>query len=189
MTATVSRASGRPAHGYGFASTAKMEWLKLRSLRSGAWITAITVAGVIGVGIAVLSYYPSHWAHLPAADKAAFDPTNNGFAGVAIAQLAFGIAGVIAMTAEYSSGSISSTLAAVPRRPLVLVAKAAVLGTAALIVGELSCIAAFTINQYVVLSAPAPHASLGDPTVLRAVLLTGAYVALIGLLGLGVGAI
>ena len=39
------------------------------------------------------------------------------------------------------------------------------------------------------LRSPAPHATLGQPGVLRAVLMAGAYPALIALIGLGLGAI
>jgi len=39
------------------------------------------------------------------------------------------------------------------------------------------------------LRAPAPHATLGEPGVLRAVLVAGAYPALIALFGLGIGAV
>jgi len=39
------------------------------------------------------------------------------------------------------------------------------------------------------LKSPAPHATLGQPGVLRAVLMAGAYPALIGLIGLGLGAL
>jgi ABC-2 type transport system permease protein len=189
MTAAVVRAAQTRRPRYGFASAARMEWIKLRSLRSPAWITLAIAVSVIGVGIAVLSYYPGHWPHMSAASKAAFDPTNQGYTGMVIAQLAIGVAGVLAITGEYSSGSIRSTLAAIPNRPLLLAAKAAVFGAAALVVGEVTALAAFLINQYVVLSAPAPHASLAQPAVLRAVLMIGAYLALIGLLGLGLGAI
>lgn len=189
MSAAVAGARQDLGRGYGFASAARMEWLKLRSLRSSRWITLIIVASVIGVGIAVLSYYPGHWAHMSAASKADFDPTNNGYAGMAIAQLAVGVAGVLVMTGEYSSGSIRSTLATIPNRPMLLTAKAVVFGTAALIVGEFTSLTSFFVSQYIVLSAPAPHASLGQPGVLRAVLMLGAYLALIGLMGLGLGAI
>jgi ABC-2 type transport system permease protein len=40
-----------------------------------------------------------------------------------------------------------------------------------------------------VLKSQFPHAALGQPGVLRAVLMAGAYPALIGLIGLGLGAI
>lgn len=188
MTAAVARRHGQDS-GYTLGSAMRMEWLKLRTLRSPRWSTVIIVASVIGFGIAVLSYYPGHWAHMSAASKADFDPTNNGYVGMVIAQLAVGVAGVLVMTGEYSSGSIRSTLAAIPNRPLLLAAKAAVFGTAALIVGEFTTLTSFFVSQYLVLSRPAPHASLGQPGVLRAVLMLGAYLALIGLMGLGLGAI
>jgi ABC-2 type transport system permease protein len=189
MTAAVARAGQTRSTGYSFASAARMEWVKLRSLRSPVWITLIIVASVIGIGIAVLSYYPGHWAHMSAATKASFDPTNEGYTGMALAQLVIGVAGVLVMTGEYSSGSIRSTLAAIPSRRLLLAAKAVVFGAAAFAVGEFTALAAFFINQYVVLTGPAPHATLGQPGVLRAVLLIGAYLGLIGLLGLGLGTI
>jgi hypothetical protein len=48
--------------------------------------------------------------------------------------------------------------------------------------------AAFLAGQ-AALPAPAPHAALGQPGVLRAVLTAGAYPALIALIGLGLGAV
>jgi ABC-2 type transport system permease protein len=188
-TTTTGRGPARVASHYRLADAVRMEWLKLRTVRTPRWIGLVLVVSIIGIGIAILSYYPGHWSHLSAASKAQFDPTNDGFAGMAMGQLAIGIAGVLVFTSEYSSGSIRSTLAAIPRRRLLLTAKAITFGLAALVIGELTCLAAFGIGQYLVLRAPAPHASLADPTALRAVLMIGAYVALIGLLGLGIGAI
>lgn len=191
MTSRVA-ARGEPAYGkrtYGFSDAARMEWLKLRTLRSQRWTMLVLLASLIGIGIAAEVYYPGHWAHMTAAQRASFDPTNQGFTGMALGQLAAGIGGVLVMTGEYSTGSIRSTLAAIPNRPLLLAAKAAVLGAVALVAGELACIASFLVNQYLVLSAPAPHASLAQPAALRAVLMMGAYVSLIGLLGVGLGAI
>ena len=83
---------------------------------------------------------------------------------------------------------IRATFAAAPRRPLVLAAKAAVLGAVTLAAGEIPAFAAFFAGQ-AALQAPAPHATLGQPGVLRAVLMAGAYPALIALIGLGVGAV
>ena len=83
---------------------------------------------------------------------------------------------------------IRATLAAVPRRPLLLAAKAAVLGAVTLVAGEVFAFAAFAVGE-LVLRSPAPHATLGQPGVLRAVLMAGAYPALIALIGLGLGAV
>ena len=181
-------ASRLPAGHYRLTGAARMEWIKLRSLRSTRWTALVMAAGMIGLGIVVLRWYPSHWQHLAAAQKASFDPVNDGFAGLAIAQLAVGIIGVLVMTSEYSSGMIRATLAAVPDRRLLLTAKAAVLGLAALAAGELLSFVTFLAGQ-AVLTSPAPHATLGQPGVLRAVLLAGAYLCLVGLIGLGIGAI
>ena len=83
---------------------------------------------------------------------------------------------------------IRATLAAVPRRPLLLAAKAAVVGAVTLVAGEILAFAAFAVGE-AVLRSPAPHATLGQPGVLRAVLMAGAYPALIALIALGLGAV
>ena len=115
-------------------------------------------------------------------------PTHDCFIGLVLGQLLLGTLGVLAITTEFSSGMIRATFAAAPRRPLVLAAKAAVLGAVTLAAGEVSVFAAFLAGQ-AVLKAPAPHATLGQPGVLRAVLVAGAYPALIALIALGLGAL
>lgn len=94
----------------------------------------------------------------------------------------------LVMTGEYSSGLIRVTFSVLPRWPLVLLAKACVFGVTALAAGELTTFASFLLGT-AVLRPGVPHPSPGDPAVLRAVVLTGAYLALIGLTGLGVGAL
>jgi hypothetical protein len=185
-TATLTRSATRTEGGYGFRSVARMEWLKLRSVRSTAWVILVFAAGLIGLAVLVMRH--QDWATMSAANRASFDPTNDSFAGLTIGQLAFGVLGVLAITSEFSSGMIRATFAAVPRRPRVLAAKAAVLGAVTLAAGEVLAFAAFAVGE-VVLRSPAPHATLGQPGVLRAVLMAGAYPALIALIALGLGAI
>jgi hypothetical protein len=186
-TATLDRAGTHAAsRSYGFRSTATMEWLKLRSVRSTPAIVGIFSAGMIGLSILVLKN--EHYSSMSAADRATFDPTNDGFTGLILGQLAFGVLGVLAITSEFSSGMIRSTLAAVPRRPLLLAAKAAVAGAVMLVAGEVLAFLTFVIGQ-AALGSSAPHATLGQPGVLRAVLMAGAFPVLIGLIGLGLGAI
>jgi ABC-2 type transport system permease protein len=167
MTA-ISRPAGGLASrrsGVGFRQAARMEQIKLRTLRS-PWVTLlITVAGVVGLATAVgLNSKDTHG-----------DITSNVLAGVAPGLLAFGVLGVLVMTNEYSSGLIKATLAAVPHRGTLLAAKTAVFGAAALAVGEIASFGAFFAGTAAL--PPAFHApSLGDPTVLRAVLLVGTIV-------------
>jgi ABC-2 type transport system permease protein len=185
-TATLTRSATTAQAGYGFRSAARMEWLKLRSVRSTGWVLLVFAAGMFGLAILVQSQY--HWATMSAADRASFDPTEQGFAGLAIGQLALGVLGALVITTEFSSGMIRATLAAVPRRPLLLAAKAAVLGAVTLAAGEILAFATFAVGE-LVLRSPAPHATLGQPGVLRAVLMGGAYPALIALIALGLGAV
>ncbi len=172
--------------GYSLRTVAQMEWHKLRSVRSTWYIAAVFAAGMIGLALLVLGQ--QNHAQMSAADRASFDPTSNSFTGLLLAQLLAGILGVLTVTTEFSSGMIRATFAAVPRRPLVLAAKAAVLGTATLVLGEILAFCAFLAGQGT-LKAPVPHATLGQPGVLRAVLMAGAYPGLIALIGLGLGAI
>jgi len=162
----------------GFPQAVRMEWIKLRSLRSTWWVLALTVAGAAGIAVAV---------GVNTKDAAA-DLTNNALAGIALGLLLVGVLGVLAMTGEYSSGMIRATLAAVPNRPLALAAKAAVFGALALAAGEAAAFIAFFAGGAALPEAiPAP--TLGQPGVLRAVVLGGAGYCLIGLLGVGFGAV
>jgi ABC-2 type transport system permease protein len=167
-----------PGGRYGLAQAARMEWVKLRSLRSTWWTLAVTAAATVGIGLAV-----GHNSRDGAADL-----TNNALAGVVPGLLLTGALGVLTMTGEYSSGTIRTTLAAIPRRPLVLAAKAAVFGAVTLLVGEVASFTAFLAAAGTLRHGLAPL-TLGDPGVFRAVVLSGAAYCLIGLLGLGLGAI
>ena len=62
------------------------------------------------------------------------------------------------------------------------------LAAVTLVAGEILAFAAFAIGE-AVLRSPAPHATLGQPGVLRAVLMAGAYPALIALMALGLCAV
>jgi ABC-2 type transport system permease protein len=176
----------RTADGYGFGTVARMEWHKLRTVRSTWYIVAVFAVTMIGLAVLVLSH--EDYTQLPAAGRASFDPTHDCFIGLLLGQLLLGTLGVLTITTEFSSGLIRATFAAVPGRPLVLAAKAAVLGTVTLAAGEITALAAFFAGQ-AALQAPAPAATLGQAGVLRAVLMAGAYPALIALIGLGLGAI
>jgi ABC-2 type transport system permease protein len=83
---------------------------------------------------------------------------------------------------------IRATFSAVPRRRIVLAAKAAVFSATALLVGTGACLAAYFVFQ-AFLPGQALSSSIGDPGVLRAVLGGGLYLTVLGLLGLGLGAV
>jgi ABC-2 type transport system permease protein len=170
----------------GLTAVGRMEWIKLRSLWSTAWIFASFAASMVGLAILDLGFQTP--AHMSPADLATYDVTEQGFEGLLISVPMLGVLGVLAITGEYSSGLIHTTLAAVPRRPLVLAAKAAVVGAVTLVSGEVLAFAAFFAGE-AALSGSIPHASLGQPGVARAVLMGGAVPCLLALIGLGLGAL
>ena len=70
----------------------------------------------------------------------------------------------------------------------MLAAKAIVFAAVALVVGEILSFGAFLVGQ-ALLSSPAPHATLSQPGVLRAVVGGGLLIPVFGLLALGLGAV
>jgi len=187
MTVSATATATIPPGRYRLVHVMRSEWTKLRSVRSVRWVLAAMVAGTVALGVTDCLVESSSWASMTAASRARFDPANISLAGLAFAPLAAGIAGVLVMSGEYGSGLIRSTLAAVPRRRLLLAAKAAVLTAVTLVLGEAAVFASFLAGQ-AVLAGRAPHATLAQPGALRAVALSGAYLALLALLGLGLGA-
>jgi ABC-2 type transport system permease protein len=158
----------------------RMEWRKLRSVRSTRWILAVFAAGTLGYAILTGSGGPTH-------PDPNYDPTNNVEQGMLLGQLTIGVLGALTLSGEFGSGSIRATFAAVPSRGRVLAAKAAVLGAVTLVAGEVLAFAgALTFGA----AAPngVPHPPLGQSAGLRAVLLSGAYPCLIALIALGLAA-
>jgi len=164
--------------GYTFSNVARMEWIKARSLRSVRWTLLLGMVATAALG--VVAGYNTR--------SATGDPTSNILAGVALGQVITGVLGVLAITGEFSSGMIRASFGAIPRRGLVLAAKSAVWGVVFLVLGEITVLVEF-LGGTALLRAGVPHPSLAQPTVARAVLMTGAYLALTGLIGLGVGTV
>jgi ABC-2 type transport system permease protein len=90
----------------------------------------------------------------------------------------------MAMSGEYSSGTIRATFSAAPNRVRVLLAKLLVFGVLAVVFAEVVAFASFFLGQ-ALLTAPATHATLSSPGALRAVAGCGLYVAALGVLALG----
>jgi ABC-2 family transporter protein len=102
--------------------------------------------------------------------------------------------GVLFMTSEFKRGLIRTTFAASPLRGRVLAAKALVLGVTAFGLGLVASVASFLLGLPLLrdggFAPPAfPTPSLAEWPVLLAVVGTAAFVALVALFGLGVGAI
>ena len=169
-------------------ATVGSEWIKFRSVRSVPAVLVATLIVVVAGGMLITSFYGSGWSSMTAADRAVFDPTFESLHAIELAQLLVGTLGVLTVTGEYTSGLIRGTFVATPQRAQVLLVKGVIVGAVVWALCTAASFVAFLAGQ-AMLAAPARHASLGDPGVLRAVFGGGVYLLLVGLLGVAIGAL
>ncbi|WP_053383820.1 ABC-2 transporter permease [Leucobacter celer] len=177
-----------PAHRLTFSGVLRSERIKLTSLRSIRLTLLITV--LFGLGLSAM--IALLWSRDIGGEGAMIssDPAGlqtyllivSTFTAPFLA-LVFGVLGVFAISSEYSSGMILSTLTAVPRRSPVFAAKALVTaGIAAataliLVLGGLGIAVAFL---------PEAAAQIVSTAVISGALGTVAYLVLIALLAFGI---
>ena len=116
------------------------EWIKFWTLRS-TWITsfiAIALTVLFGAGIAIAS------GQRPEGQESAKDLITTG---LAFGQIVVSVLGALVITGEYASGQIRSSLAAVPRRGHLLLAKAVVLAIVSFLLGSLSVFLSWAISK------------------------------------------
>ncbi|WP_042405776.1 ABC transporter permease [Streptacidiphilus carbonis] len=156
------------------------EWTKIRTVRGPRWNLLAGLVATVALG-ALLSYFMGRNYSPPAG--APFEPVRTAFGGLVLGQLAMVVLGVMLIGGEYTSGMIRLSLAAVPNRGVFYLAKATVLGAVTLAVGLVTAFTAFFVGQALL---DGHGVSLGDPGVLRAVLVGALYPTLISLFALGV---
>jgi ABC-2 type transport system permease protein len=175
------------------ARVALSEWTKLRTLRSTRYALLAGVAMTIGFAIIPALVNANRWSSMSFIDKAGFRPLETSLIGVTVAQLAIGVLGVMLISGEYSTGMIRSTFAAVPKRLPVLWGKAGVFALVTFVLALPSTLIAFFAAQAILkghsFNGHDIALSFSDPGVSRAVIGGALYLTLIGLFGLGLGAI
>lgn len=170
-----------------FGHVLAAEWRKFWAIRSIA--TTLVSLPIVALLFAWLFSDGGGrgYATLSAADKRAFDPTAISLQNHLMAQLVVGVLGVLAVTIEYGTRMIATTVVAVPRRGMLFIAKAAVFTVVTALAGTLTGLLSFLIGQAVIGGYGLPTASVSNPAVLRAILGMGLYLGLTALLGLAVG--
>jgi ABC-2 type transport system permease protein len=166
----------------------RSEWTKLRSVRSTRWSFLVAFVGLVGIAAIATTVVSHHWPHMSPGDRAGFHPLEINLVGVQLAQLAIGVLGVLVMTAEYSTGMIRASMTAVPKRLPVLWGKAVVYGLTTLALMVPAALLAFVVGQSI-LSGRHINIAFTQPGVARAVIGAALYLTVIGLFGLGLGAI
>ncbi|MBD3555637.1 MULTISPECIES: ABC transporter permease [Streptomyces] len=156
------------------------EWTKIRSVRATVWTLGVMVVLMLTVGPGV--------ALLLATDRNGGIPNEPvltlGLFGVLLGSLCVITLGVLTIGSEFSTGMIRTTLTACPSRGRVLAAKAAVFASLTFVVTAVTA-GVVALAQTAILDGP--PASAGEWTL--ATVGVGLYVAAIGLLSLGVGAV
>ncbi|MEU5283565.1 ABC transporter permease subunit [Streptomyces sp. NPDC020755] len=157
------------------------EWTKIRSVRATVWTLGVMIALMltVGPGTALLLAADSSGGGMPDEPALAL-----GFFGVLLGSICVITLGVLTIGSEYSTGMIRTTLTACPSRGRVLAAKAIVFSSLTFAVTTVTA-AVVAGLQTLILDGPA--ASGGDWALATAGV--GLYLAALGLLSLGVGAI
>lgn len=192
-TPTNSRPSTREARSaprprLSFAGVVRSERIKLTSLRSIRLTLLITV--LFGLGLSAM--IALLWSRDIGGEGAmvSSDPAGlqtyllivSTFTAPFLA-LVFGVLGVFAISSEYSSGMILSTLTAVPRRSPVFAAKALVTASIAAITALLLVLGGLGIA---VAFLPEAAGEIASTAVISGALGTVAYLVLIALLAFGI---
>lgn len=119
------------------------EWLKLRSVTSTYHaIGAAALAIVLGI---VWTLYVNGLADERGSLQAA--APEQGF--LPLVQLSLTVLGVLAITSEYATGMIRTSLAVVPRRDTLLLAKAGVIGLATFLAATLILLVTYSASRLI----------------------------------------
>lgn len=164
------------------------EWTKLRSLRSTWWTLLIALGLAIGFAAliaAVLSNPENAQPRGGPGARGLADPVAAALGATGFSALVLGVLGALVASGEYATGSISSSLMALPRRWPLVVAKASVLLAVLVPFTLVLSLGALWIAQ-VVYGDEATIDWTASETVL-AVLGNCAYLVAVALFGLGLG--
>ncbi|HVX21905.1 MAG TPA: ABC transporter permease subunit [Acidimicrobiales bacterium] len=173
-----------PGH-YAPRHVIRSEITKVLTLRSTAVMLGLTLV----ISLLVTGLVTNNALHHVRDWYFGFDPTQSSLTGMITAALTGGVFGALLITAEYSSGTIRTTLAATPKRPFLLAVKTGVAVALTVVFCEVLSFLSFFLGQAVLSGGGAPTASLASPGAARAVVLTGLFIALMALMSFGFGLI
>jgi ABC-2 type transport system permease protein len=168
-------------------ATLYAEWTKLRTLTSTIWLLLGAAAATIGVSAALVAT-----SHQSPGNSARLDPTKLALTGIDVGQAVIAVLAVLAISEEYGTGMIRTTLTAIPNRLTLLVAKAANIAGFTLgvsVAAVAGCVAAGRLLLPASGLDPAHGYALVSIThagTLRAAAGSVIYLILIGLLALGI---
>jgi hypothetical protein len=166
-------------------NTVTSEWTKIRTVRSTGWTLSLAFVLCVGLGSLFALLVRDQFDRMSQEARANFDPVMTGFYSLTLGQISLVAFGVLVVGAEYTSGTIRASLAAVPSRGLFYGSKVLAATMTASVFSLITVFLTFFAAQ----AALGPHGtSLGEPGVLRAVLGACAYLTLMCAFSMGVAA-
>ena len=173
-----------PLHILGRAT--RSELIKLGTVRSTGWVLLLAALSIVGIGVINAVGILVQLSQQPDSQPPTLDPSGAALSGVGAALVAVAALGILSVTADYSSGMIKTTIAAVPRRAYLVLARTGALISYVLPVAVGSTVLTFLANK-IILSAAGVTISFADPGVARAVVGAGLYLTLLAVFAAGLG--
>jgi ABC-2 type transport system permease protein len=168
-------------------SAVSFEMSKARTVRSTVW--SLILCFCVSVAIALLFGWVLRGAYddMSPEGRAGFDPVASGYNGLRLGMIALVVFGVMLVSSEFSTGTIRSSLAAVPIRGRFYAAKI-ITGTAmALVVSVITTFVTFFAAQTAI--GTAHNASITDKGALPATMGAILYMTLLCTFSMGVAAV
>lgn len=166
----------------------RAEWTKLRTLPSTWWLLTAAVALTVAVGAAAVSSVTTEVCPSPTACHE--DTVKLSLTGIWLSQAVCLVLGALSMGAEYSTGTIRTTLTAMPARWRVMASKATALSLLTAAAGSLAILASLGLARLILptndfkASTGYPLPTLTDGPTLRAAAGSVLVLILVALLGL-----
>ncbi|NKY39410.1 ABC transporter permease subunit [Cellulomonas septica] len=171
-----------------FGHLLRAEWIKLWTVRSTIWTLAMTVVVMVGLVAAVAGVMSTQIDDAPTGAEAIDLGLTPFLPAVQMASIAVVVLGVLAISGEYTTGMIRSSVAAAPRRTPVLWSKLAVLTATILVVAAVAVALGYAV-AYLFLSRIDLAPELSDPQVLRVLGGCALYLATIAAFAFAIGAL
>lgn len=124
------------------------EWLKLRSVRSTRYALGAAALMVV-LGVAWTYYVGTIWEGRDPAARAVFRAAAPEEGFLPLLQISLAVLGVLAITSEYATGMIRTSLAAVPGRGRLLLAKAGVVAATTLVAAWAILLATYALSRLI----------------------------------------
>ncbi|MEN0130742.1 MAG: ABC transporter permease subunit [Brevundimonas sp.] len=170
-----------------FPHLLRSEWIKFWTVRSTAWSLSIyfvvTVALIVLISLALSNAGAGDGPPGPVEDRVLGPYT----VAAQLGQVALVVLAALAITGEYTTGMIRSSLTAAPHRTPVIWAKFLVLGGVFLVLSVIAT-GLGALLQQAFFGDDLPL-DLGDPQILRALFGSALYVTTISLLSFALGAL